>query len=111
MLVLRRWLCHELHDQGKMSWSLNATHFGAPVSVVWRTVFDNDGKPEQKARPMVDIRGLNKISTKDSYPLPLQQDLIAKLQGCTRIGVVDAVSFFYQWLVHRGHRERLAVNT
>lgn len=53
-----------------MTWSMNATLFGALVFVVWRTVLDKEGKPEQKACAVVDFRGLNEVSEKDSFPLP-----------------------------------------
>ena len=48
---------------------------------------------------MVDIRGLNDLIVPDVYPVPLQSDIIARLLGCTHLSILDAMSFFYQWLV------------
>lgn len=52
---------------------------------------------------MVDIQKLNDLVVPDSYPLPLQSEIIANVQGCTHLVVLDAVSFFYQWLWHPDH--------
>ncbi len=40
----------------------------------------------------------------NSYPLPLQSDIIANVQGYTNLAVLDATSFFYQWRLHLDHR-------
>lgn len=76
----------KLHDEGKMDWNTKPTPFGFPVFVVWKG---------QKGRPVVDIRGLNKLAVKDSYPVPLQADIISECRDCNYISTVDAVSFFY----------------
>lgn len=60
----------KLHAQGKMDWTTEATLFGYPVFVVWRTV-QKDGQDVRKGRVVVDIRGLNKIVETDLYPLLL----------------------------------------
>ena len=92
----------KLHDQGRMQWSDQATPFGFPVFVV---------KKDGKSRVVVDIRGLNKITVPDAYPLPRQEDIIAAVRGARYISVVDATAFFHQWLVHPQDRPKLAVNT
>jgi hypothetical protein len=83
---------NKLHEQDRMSWTTTSTPFSYPVFVVWKTLPSR----EQKGRAVVDIRGLNQISQTDSYPLPLQTDIIAAVQGCKYITVVDCASFFYQ---------------
>ena len=40
---------------------------------------------------VVDIRELNKITEADSYPLPLQSELIALLLGYAYLSTIDAV--------------------
>ena len=47
----------------------------------------------------------------DSYLLPLQSQIIANVQGCTNLAVLDATSFFYQWLLHPYHRFMFTVVT
>ncbi len=51
----------------------------------------------------MDIRKLNKLILPDSYPFPLQSEIIANIQGCTNLAVFDAASFFYQWHLHPNH--------
>ena len=47
----------------------------------------------------------------DSYPLPLQSDIIATVQGCTHLAVLDATSFFYQWRLYPDFRYMFTVVT
>ena len=53
----------------------------------------------EKKRVVIDIRGFNKITVIDFYPMPLQSDIIAVITGCQYISVLDAAGFLYQWLV------------
>lgn len=94
----------KLHEQGRMSYSTQPTPFGFPVFVVWREV---DG--QSKGRAVVDIRGLNKVSTTDAYPIPLQSDIIQCVAGANFISVVDCASFFHQFPVARKDRHKLTV--
>lgn len=54
----------------------------------------------KKGRAVVDIRKLNELVISDSYPLPLQADIIANVQECTHLAILDAASFIYQWRLH-----------
>lgn len=77
-----------MHEQGRMSWVNKPTPFGFPVFVVWRTVPAGSGDERRmirKGRVVVDIRGLNKVTTTDAYPLPLQQDIISALADCVTV--------------------------
>jgi len=58
---------------------------------------------------VIDIRGLNAISVTDSYPLPLQENVITKLQECSHITVVDDSGQFHQFLVKQDHRDRFTI--
>lgn len=101
-----------MHEQGRMSWVDKPTPFGFPVFVVWRTVPTGSGADRRmvrKGRVVVDIRGLNKVTTTDAYPLPLQQDIIGALADCPFISTVDAASFFHQWPVKEDDRHKLTV--
>lgn len=95
----------QLHLQGKMQWTTEASPFAYPVFVVWRTLADGT----RKGRVVVDIRGLNKISEFDAYPMPLQADILSSVSGCAFISVMDCTGFFHQWLVQRSHRHKLTV--
>ena len=91
---------NEMHKQGRLEFTTDLTPFSFPVFVVWKS--DSDGK--KKGRAVVDIRKLNNLVIPDSYPLPLQSEIIANVQGCTNLAVLDAASFFYQWHLHPDHR-------
>ena len=97
----------KMHAMGRLEWTKGPTPFSFPVFVVWKT--NNEGIT--KGRPVVDIRGLNDLLIPDAYPLPGQSEVIAILQGCTHIAVLDAASFFYQWRVHPLYRHMLTMVT
>ncbi|CAF9941927.1 MAG: hypothetical protein HETSPECPRED_004383 [Heterodermia speciosa] len=65
--------------------------------------------PERKDRVVTDIRGLNKISMFDAYPMTLQTDVIAAVLECPYISVMDCASFFHQWLVQLADRHKLTI--
>ena len=100
---------NKLHSQGRMQFSTEPTPHGYPVFVVWRTLHKPGEEPIRKGRVVVDIRGLNKISESDSYPMPLQTDITSAVSGCQYIIVFDAASFFHQWLVRQEDRHKLTV--
>ena len=100
----------KLHNQGKMGWGTKFTPFGFPVFVVWKYSMIN-GQRVRKGRAVIDIRNLNRKSPKDSYPLPLQSDIISALLGCAYITTVDAIAFFYQWSVAEEDRHKFTVNS
>jgi hypothetical protein len=82
-----------------------------PVFVVWKTI-KLPGKPqEKKGRVVVDIRGLNKNSEDDPYPMPLQSDIIAAVQGANYISTMDVPQFFYAWPVRTGDQHCFTVVT
>jgi hypothetical protein len=49
----------------------------------------------------VDIRGPNKVTITDTYPIPLQTDITSAVAKYKYISPVDATSFFFQWPVAR----------
>ena len=100
----------KMHEQGKISWSTQPSPFAFPVFVVWKTVYEGPEKtPRRKGRVVVDIRGLNKITVSDNYPLPLQSDIVSSVQGCTQISVVDCSGQFHLFLVKKEDRHKFTV--
>lgn len=95
----------KLHTQGKMEWSSQPTPYSYPVFVVWRQLPDGS----RKGRVVVDIRGLNKITESDSYPLPLQSDITSAVAGFPYISTVDGNGYFHQFLVRYKDRHKLTV--
>ncbi|KAJ6126071.1 hypothetical protein N7471_010564 [Penicillium samsonianum] len=99
----------KLHRHGKMAWTTKHIPIGFPVFVVHHKVTAPDRMTIEKTRPVVGIRGLNKASQLDIYPMRTQDEIVRMCQGARFISVLDAKSFFYQWRVKPEHRERLAV--
>ena len=100
----------KMHTQGKMSWTIEPSPFTFPVFVVWKTVYEGSEKtPRRKGRVVVDIRGLNKITVADNYPLPLQSDIVSSVQGCTHISVVDCSGQFHLFLIQKEDRHKFTV--
>ena len=99
----------KLHAQGRLSWTdsvgTGSTPFSYPVFVVWKTLANG----KRQGRPVIDIRGLNKITQNDVHPVPLQSDMITFVRGCNYISILDALSFFYHWRVHPDDRHKLTV--
>lgn len=82
----------ELQRQGRLVYTKTYTPFSFSVLVVWKPGAD----AKKKGRAIVDIKRLNELVMPDAYPLPLQADIIANVQGCTHLAVLNAASFFYQ---------------
>ena len=95
----------QLHREGRMEWTAQPTPHGYPVFVVWKALENG----ERKGRVVVDIRGLNRITITDSYPMPLQTDITAAVADCPYISTMDATSYFHQWPVRQDHRSRITV--
>ena len=99
----------KLQTQDKLEYTSQPTPYSYPIFVVWRTVHRPDEPPERKGRVVVNIRGLNKATIPNTYPMPLQTDVTALVADCPYISVFDAASFFYQWLVRISDRHKLTV--
>lgn len=98
---------NEMHTQGRLEFTTRPTPFSFPVFVVRKS--GSDGK--KKGCAVMDIRKLNHLVLPDSYPLPLQSEIITNVQGYTNLAVLDAASFFYQWRLHSDHRFMFTVVT
>ena len=98
---------NEMYKQGRLEFTTNPTPFSFLIFVIWKS--DSDGK--KKGCAVVDIRKLNDLVLPDSYPLPLQSEIIANVQGCTNLTVLNAAFFFYQWRLHLDHRFMFTVVT
>lgn len=93
-----------------MEWCRDPTEYAFPTFVVFRNIHTPEG-PVQKGRVVVDIRGLNKVTVPDVYPMPDQQEIIAMLAGRPFISVLDAVKAFHQFLVALQDRHKCTVVT
>ena len=77
--------------------------FGAMVLVVKKS----DGEP----RVVVDYRGLNDITIKNKYPLPLMDELFDRVHGACYFSKLDLRSGFHQIRLADGDAEKTAFRT
>ena len=89
----------EMQRKGRLEYTTDPTLFSFPVFVIYKT--DSHGR--RKGRAVIDLRKLNDLVLLDFYPLPLQSEIIANVQGYTNLAVLNAASFFYQWRLHPDH--------
>ena len=97
----------ELQCLGCLKYITSHMLFSFPVFVIWKTAANG----EKKGQAVVDIRKLNDLVIPDTYPLPLQSEIIANVQGYTNLAVLNVASFFYQWLLHPDYCYMLTVVT
>ena len=91
LLVLRKTL-DELLDQGFIRASRSSA--GAPVIFV--------RKPGGGLRFCVDYRGLNAITKKDRYPLPLIGETLRMIASAKWVSKVDVISAFHRIRIRAG---------
>ena len=60
---------------------------------------DTPDGPVRKGRIVVDIRNLNDMSLRDAYLVRSQDNIFAYVQGAKCISIMDAMRFYWQWLV------------
>ena len=77
--------------------------YGAPVLFV--------DKKDGKLRLCVDYRALNKVTVKNSYPLPRIDDLFDWLAGAKYINRIDLRSGYHQIRIAQGDEEKTACRT
>lgn len=67
--------------------------------------------PGKKNCPCVDYRGLNKVTKRDSYPIPVMSWLLNQLKGCTRFAKIDLKAAFNLLRVAEGDEWKTAFRT
>ena len=68
-------------------------------------------KKDGSIRFCIDYRKVNKVTRKDSYPLPKVDDLLDSLAGAQWFSTLDLASGYWQVEVHPQHREKTAFTT
>ena len=77
--------------------------YGAPVLFV--------DKKDGKLRLCVDSRALNKVTVRNSYPLPQIDDLFDRLAGAKYFSRIDLRSGYHQIRIAQGDEEKTACRT
>ena len=77
--------------------------YGAPVLFV--------DKNDEKLRLCVDYRTLNKVTVKNSYPLPQIDDLFDRLAGAKHFSKINLRLGYHQIWIAQGDKEKTACRT
>lgn len=67
--------------------------------------------PGKKDRPVVDYRALNKVTIRDSYPIPVIGWLLNQISGCKYFAKIDLKAAFNLLRVAEGHEWLTAFRT
>lgn len=68
-------------------------------------------KKDKTLRPCIDYRGLNDISVKNCYPLPLISSTFKPLQGPTVFSKLDLRNAYHLVRIREGDEWKTAFNT
>jgi len=68
-------------------------------------------KKDKSLRPCIDFRGLNNITVKNKYPLPLISSAFEPLQGATIFSKLDLRNAYHLVRIRKGDEWKTAFNT
>ncbi|KAJ1181206.1 hypothetical protein NDU88_006416 [Pleurodeles waltl] len=68
-------------------------------------------KKTKDLRPCIDFRGLNRITIKDRYPLPLIKDILEAVRGAKRFTKLDLRGAYHLLRVREGDEWKTAFRT
>ncbi len=69
------------------------------------------GKKDGSLRPCIDYRGLNSITVKNTYPLPLMSSAFERLQGASIFTKLDLRNAYHLVRIREGDEWKTAFNT
>ncbi len=69
------------------------------------------GKKDGSLRPCIDYRGLNNITVKNTYPLPLMSSAFERLQGASIFSKLDLRNAYHLVRIREGDEWKTAFNT
>ena len=58
---------------------------------------------------MINIRELNKITKSNDYLISLQSNVINSMNDCFYVNVINAIDFFYQWLIKIANKHKFII--
>jgi hypothetical protein len=100
----RQVLEEHIQEQLDKGWITRSnSSYGAPVLFI--------PKPDGTLRMCIDYRALNRITTKNKYPLPRIDDLLDNLSGAKFFTSLDLTSGYHQLVLRESDRPKTAFNT
>ena len=91
--LIREFLIMRIIEPSKSSWR-------SPLLLVM--------KPDGSYRMTTDLRGLNKVTKKDQFPLPRIDDMLERLRGVKYMAKLDLKNAFFQILLKPEDKEKTA---
>ncbi|KAL0187931.1 hypothetical protein M9458_015030 [Cirrhinus mrigala] len=88
-----------------------AAGFIRPSSSPTGAGFFSVGKKDGSLRPCIDYRGLNNITVKNTYPLPLMSSAFERLQGASVFTKLDLRNAYHLVRIRKGDEWKTAFNT
>ena len=79
-----------------------------PSMSSWRSPLLLVMKPDGSYRMTTDLRGLNKVTKKDQFPLPRIDDMLERLRGVKYMAKLDLKNAFFQILLKPEDKEKTA---
>lgn len=83
----------------------------APSSSDWASSPVLVRKKDGSLRYCIDFRGLNKVTTKDAFPLPNMNDCLESLKGSYFLSTLDMQAAYWNITVHRDDKHKTAFIT
>ena len=111
-LGLRRTPIHFIDEEDKLLKKMLDAGVIEPSSSSWAAAPVLIRKKDGKIRWCIDYRGLNNVSKKDTYPLPLMDECLDTLEGNMWFSKLDANSAYWQIpIADDGSKEKTAFRT
>jgi hypothetical protein len=100
----REVLEEHIMEQLEKGWIVPSnSSYGAPALCI--------PKPDGSLRMCIDYRALNRITTKNKYPLPRINDLLDNLSGAKFFSTLDFTSGYHQLVVRESDQPKTTLNT
>lgn len=103
------WIHHESNTPKTKA--LTIPYFHKALCNGFRAGFFFVGKKDRGLRPCINNRGLNNITLKNRYPLPLMTTAFKFLQGTTIFTKLDLQNAYHLVRIREGYKWKMAFNT
>ena len=103
--------CDKSVSQDCMQYFSKSTIHDYFVFVISRIIFKSNQELVNKEWIMINIWNLNKITKIDTYSMFLQFEIIVSITKCEYIFIVNATTFFHQWMIKILNRHKLIIVT
>ena len=107
----RRLPIHRRQEVGRLVNEMEKEGVIQPSQSPWASPIVLVQKKDGSTRFCVDYRRLNKVTRKDSYPLPRVDDILDSLDGAQWFTTLDLASGYWQVEVDPEHRQKTAFTT